>query len=32
MAEGTQITRAQYTGDPFSSVVPPVYLSAAFGL
>lgn len=31
MGEGTQIIRAQYTEDPFSSVVPPVYLSAVFG-
>ena len=31
MSEGTNIIRAQYYNDPFQVVVPPVYLSAAFG-
>ena len=31
MGEGTEILRAQFTEDPFLSVVPPIYLSAVFG-
>ena len=31
MRENTEIIRAQYMEDPFSSVIPPVYLSVVFG-
>ncbi len=31
MREDTEIVRAQYMADRFSPVVPPIYLSAAFG-
>jgi len=31
LPEGMDIMRAQYYNDPFQAVVPPVYLSAAFG-